>query len=573
MRKSFVLVVCFFCLAQINAQVSYSDQALNLGLNTVANAGDLGGGVSFCDFDGDGWDDLTFAQEDGQNLIFYKNTGGSFTEISLNINDFNDSKQVNWVDYDNDGDKDLFVANFDAPNRLFNNQGNLVFTEVTSAAGFPNSNKYTYGASWGDYNNDGYLDVFLCSKDLLQNTPNELYKNNGDGTFSNVSVSAGISSAGHQTFCAAFFDYDNDGDQDIYLANDRIVNTNILYRNNNDGTFTDVSVASGTDLAFNAMSTTIGDYNQDGWLDIYVTNTAEGNALLKNNGDGTFSDVANTTGTIFNSIGWGAIFYDAENDTDTDLYVSGMLDGSNGMLPSALYINQGNNIFSIPTNAGLDDDTAASFANACGDLNNDGFMDIAVVNQSLRNTFLWQYMGSTSNNWIKVKLRGISSNRDGIGAKIEVTAGGKTQLYYTLCGEGYLGQNSQTKIIGVGNATAIDEIKITWLNGSVDRIQNVTVNQSLTLVEGENSLSTFDDRMIDFEIYPNPTHGQLKIKGLENVPSELSVKLYTSLGEPITLDSDAIHTGSLNLIGLTKGVYYLVVRTNEASAVKKIIYR
>ena len=572
MRKFYFFALYLFSISLVPAQVSYTDMANAVGLNTVSSNGDLGGGISFCDFDGDGWDDLTYAQENGQDVIFYKNNNGIFTKMNYNILDTNDSKQIIWVDYDNDGDKDVFIANFNALNRLFNNNGSFVFTEVTTAAGFPNVNKYTYGAAWGDYNRDGFLDVFLCSKDPSKTTPNELYKNNGDGTFINISSSAGISNVGHQTFCAAFFDYDNDGDQDIYLANDRVINTNILYRNNDDGTFTDVSVASGTNVGLNAMSTTIGDYNQDGWMDIYVTNTSEGNALLYNNGDGTFTDTASVTGTIFNSIGWGAIFYDIENDTDTDLYVSGMLDGSNGMLPSALYVNQGNNTFSIPNNVGLNNDDASSFANACGDVNNDGYMDIAVVNQSLRNTFLWQYSGSTLNNWLKINLQGTTSNKDGIGSKIEVFANGKSQYRYTLCGEGYLGQNSNYELIGLKDATSIDYIKIKWLSGIEDIINNVAINQAITIVENSGVLSVDEHTDDDFTVYPNPSSGLLRI-AFNNMSINRELTIYDTFGREIRTKKLTDINTNISLLDFAQGIYFLKIQSNENRILKKVIYK
>jgi hypothetical protein len=572
MRKLYFFALYLFSISLVPAQIYYTDIANTTGLNTVGNSGDLGGGISFYDFDDDGWDDLTYTQENGQDIIFYKNNNGTFTKMNYNISDTNDSKQIIWVDYDNDGDKDVFIANFNALNRLFNNNGNFVFTEVTLAAGFPNVNKYTYGASWGDYNKDGFLDVFLCSKDLSKTTPNELYKNNGDGTFTNISASAGISNVGHQTFCAAFFDYDNDGDQDIYLANDRAVNTNILYRNNDDGTFTDVSAVSGTNVGLNAMSTTIGDYNQDGWMDIYVTNTPEGNALLSNNGDGTFTDVAIATGTNFNSIAWGAIFYDIENDADTDLYVSGMLDGSSGMLPSALYVNQGNNNFLIPNNVGLNNDDASSFSNACGDVNNDGYMDIAVVNQSLRNTFLWQYNGSTLNNWLKIKLQGTTSNKDGIGSKIEVFANGKSQYRYTLCGEGYLGQNSNFELFGLKDATTIDYIKINWLSGVEDILNNIDVNQAITVVENVGVLSIDEYTDSDFNVYPNPSNGIFNIV-FNNMSINRVLTIYDTFGRKIKTKKLTGFNTNMNLYDFAPGVYFLKIQSDDNHFLKKLIFK
>ncbi|MCP4801292.1 MAG: VCBS repeat-containing protein, partial [Bacteroidetes bacterium] len=174
------------------------------------------------------------------------------------------------------------------------------------------------------------------------------YRNNGDATFTDVSSSAGISNLNHLSLCASFFDFNNDGWQDIYIANDRFTTSNILYKNNGNGTFTDVSSSSGSGITMDAMSTTIGDYNSDGFLDIYITNTSSGNYFLENNGDETFTNIASSNGTLFQSISWGAVFLDADNDSDLDLYVSGMRDGTSGQLPSAFYQND-NGVFTIPS--------------------------------------------------------------------------------------------------------------------------------------------------------------------------------------------------------------------------------
>jgi hypothetical protein len=421
--KGVTILCSLFFSVSLFSQAYFQNNAIPLGLvNNTASGTNLGG-VSFFDYDNDGWDDITIACKGNDPVRFFKNNSGQLVEEFYGMTITGHSKQVIWVDYDNDDDNDLFVTRVDGANLLYQNDGDFNFTDVTVSAGFSNFNiLYTYGATFGDIDNDGHLDLFLSNKEVGGNTPNKLYRNNGDGTFTDISSTSGISLDGHLTFCASFFDYDNDGFQDIYMSNDRFTNRNILYRNNGDNTFTDVSVTSGTDIAANAMSTTIDDFNYDGWLDIYITNTVEGNHLLKNNGDGTFDDIAIASGLSFNSIGWGANFFDADNDTDLDLYVSSMVDNPNiSLLTSGFYECQDDQTYALSTSSGFDTDEFKSFSNAIGDIDNDGFQDLIVANQAPDNHSLWQNQNGT-NNWLKVKLKGVQSNKNGIGSWIEVFA-------------------------------------------------------------------------------------------------------------------------------------------------------
>ena len=235
--------------------------------------------------------------------------GGSFERVDLGINDTFETKQVLWVDYDNDGDKDFFASSITGLNRLYANNGDMTFTDVSGPSSLFTKNLYSYGASFGDIDNDGDLDVFISNRDVItKDQRNYLYLNNG-GTFTDITQNAGLLMENELSFCAAFFDYDNDGYQDIYVSNDKYTKANRLYRNKGDLTFEDVSETSGAGISIDAMSTTIGDYNDDGWFDIYVTNTTGGNYHLRNNGDGTFTDVAMQLGTKFNSIAWGRPFF------------------------------------------------------------------------------------------------------------------------------------------------------------------------------------------------------------------------------------------------------------------------
>ncbi|MCB0382579.1 MAG: VCBS repeat-containing protein [Psychroserpens sp.] len=552
----------------VSSQAFFQNNAIPLGFVNNTSTGNNLGGVSFFDYDNDGWDDITIACKGSDPVRFFKNNAGQLTEQFYGINVTGHSKQVIWVDYDNDNDNDLFITRLDGNNLLFQNDGNLNFTNVTVAAGFPNFNiLYTYGATFGDIDNDGYLDLFLCNKDVSGTVPNKLYRNNGDGTFSDISFAAGISLSGHLTFCASFFDYDKDGFQDIYMSNDRFVNTNILYKNNGDNTFTDVSVTSGANIAANAMSTTIDDFNYDGWLDIYITNTVEGNHLLKNNGDGTFDDIAIASGLTFNSIGWGANFFDADNDTDLDLYVSSMVDNSaSGLLTTAFYECQNDQTYLLSTTSGFDNDEFKSFSNAIGDIDNDGFQDFIVANQAPDNHSLWQNQSNT-NNWLKVKLKGVQSNKNGIGSWIEVFANNEVMYRYTVCGEAFLGQNSATEIFGIGDATNIDYVKVTWLSGVEDILTNVTPNQTL-LIEESSTLSTSGFDLNTIQIYPNPSQGVVTVK-LMNEP--LNVEVFDYLGRLVTSKVLSLDDNTIHLENNSKGIYILRLKGKTSEIIKKVV--
>ena len=573
-KKKMRLFILFFVLLFFGslsyAQLLFKEEAGLVGLDETCGVTYLGNGVSFVDYNDDGWDDVTITTSFGQQVRFFKNTNGIFTEEYLSIPNNNyQTKQVNWVDYDNDGDKDLFLTSDFNGNRLFENTGSLNFVDVTSQAGLPLDNLHTFGASWGDINNDSYLDIFISNRHADQIITNKLYRNNGDGTFSDITVSAGVDDS-ELSFCAAFFDYNNDGYQDIYVSNDKFQTENLLYKNNGDETFDDVSQLSETNVSFDAMTTTIGDYNNDGWFDIYVTNSPPGNALLKNNGDGTFTDVADITGTGFYSLGWGAVFLDAENDMDLDLYVSGSLDGTiPGLISAAFYEQTAPETFVIPS-AGFDDDTGASYSNAIGDINNDGLPEIVVTNDLDEDLFLWNNLTTTSNNWLKVKLEGTASNRDGIGSVLELGINGGKYFRYTHCGEGYLAQNSTAEFFGMGTNTTADYLKVTWLSGIVDYFYNVSANQVLEITEGSGTLSINNPNVTNnISIFPNPVKNTLNIKSSSPIESLTVVNL---IGQQVLFKEgrNAMEM-ALDMSNLSSGTYFIKLNSESHSEVHKIV--
>ena len=536
------------------SQIFFEDRAVDLGLDITCGSTFLGNGVSFVDFDGDGLDDLTFATEVDQPVRFFKNQGGSFVEHFFNYTDPNRAtKQINWVDIDNDGDKDLFVTSHTEGNKLYENQGNNNLLDITSDSNLPITNLGTYGASWGDYNNDGYLDVFISNRE--NNTiPNYLFKNLGNKTFLDVSGEAGISDLNQVSFCSAFIDFNNDGWQDIYVSNDRFENKNVMYKNNGDGTFSDVSESSKTDIIADAMSVTVGDYNKDGWFDIYVTNSPVGNYLLVNQGNETFINQGNESGTAFYSWGWGAVFLDADNDDDIDLYVSGDRDGSNPYLPSAAFYENNNDLtFSESVDNGFENDTSASFSNAIGDFDNDGRTDIVVTNVD-DPVFAWKNLSVTSNNWLKLKLIGTTSNRDAVGTRIEISENGNQQFHYVNCGEGYLSQNSFSEYIGVGGTTVIDYIKVNWLSGIEEYFYDVGVNQTFEIIEGTGTLSTETSENLILKLSPNPVENELNI---ENNSLFTRYKIFNNLGQLIVNHSADFPIARIDVSTLPSGLYFL----------------
>ena len=571
------VLIFFLIFSNIaNAQLAFDDVAAQIGVNYSYGDSEYGGGVSFADFDNDGWDDITYTSENGVDIYFLKNTNGDFNLVSFSgISNTNKTKQVIWVDYDNDGDKDLFITALEGKNSFYINDGEMNFTDISSSIGIFQTDLFTYGASFGDIDNDGDLDLFISNRSPVDH--NYLYRNDS-GTYVDITNSSGISLEGQLSFCSIFFDYDKDGLQDIYVSNDKEENINRLYKNLGDGVFQDVSDFSNAGVDVSAMSTTLGDFNNDGWFDIYITNTPfsqissiVGNVLLKNNGDGTFTNIATETGTSFDSLGWGSVFLDADNDGLLDLYVSSSLDGSAQFLSSAFYHQQNDETFIIPQDIGFSSDLRESYSNAIGDINNDGKPEIVVVNDT-ENNFLWQNNTSNQNNWLKVKLEGVISNRDGIGNTIEINVDGQSQYRYTLAGEGYLSQNSFYEFFGIGEAAEVDYVKVTWTaTGETETINNISSNQSIIIKEGSGILSNdIVFKTTTFGVYPNPSNnGIFKITTTNQ--EIISLQVFDLSGRLIIKKSDISNNDEINLSQYQKGIYMARLSSKTKNEVLKLI--
>jgi len=368
--RSLIYILIFsFGFSTLSAQIFYRQEA-NLGI--VGNFGaDIwfgGGGVSFTDFNQDGLDDLTFGTEAGQNIRFFENKGDHFEEIMpFMISNTYENRQIVWVDYDNDGDKDFFACATDGPNLLYENNGNMQFTDVTAAKGLPVVTKFTSGASFADIDEDGYLDLYISQFELPNGGVNEMWKWNPNmQQYVDFTASSGTDNGVRTTYCTSFFDFDNDDDLDMYVINDNLAHENSLYMNQGNGSFIDVSVPSLTNIAIEAMNAGIGDFDNDGDFDIYITDT-ENAVLFQNNGNSTFTDVTATRNVTATEWSWTGNFFDYDNDRDLDLYVSNEEPATN-----RFFVNDGTGTFTEPlgNSGGLtNSDNIPTYTNAIGDYN------------------------------------------------------------------------------------------------------------------------------------------------------------------------------------------------------------
>jgi cytochrome c peroxidase len=450
---------------------------------------DLAIGQAWGDYDGDGWVDLYVTDPAGPNTLYHNQGDGTFVVSPLNAQVALPkaySAGATFVDYDNDGWRDLFVANW-GPNNLFHNEGGQRFVNVTLAAGLRDQGNSKTG-SWGDYDNDGYLDLYIaawscyprCGRPMEGDT-DHLYHNNGDGTFSDVSdfLGGGLTGAG---YVATFNDYDNDGDLDVYLVNDEFINPvgNKLWRNDGPGCqgwcFTQVAKAAGADAQLFGMGLAVGDYDNDGDNDYYFSNVGP-MALLQNQGDGTFVDVAEAAGVrSATSIGWGTVFLDYDNDGWRDLYLA-VADTTNhrDIAANPLFHNNGDGTFTaVPCNNEASD-VRPSMGVAYADYDRDGWVDLVVGNMDegyrlYRN----QTSASVGNHWLALDLTGAGHvNRDAVGARVYVTtADGNRQMQDVINGSSLGGGSELVLYFGLGTAKRA-AVTVRWPDGTEQRFGQV----------------------------------------------------------------------------------------------------
>jgi enediyne biosynthesis protein E4 len=501
MKKIYILFI-IACLAKANAQtLEFTDKSAIAGINNIGS----NSGIAVGDFDNDGFDDIYVSILNGSNKLYHNQGNGTFMDVTANAGvGYGDQSNCSvWGDIDNDGDLDLYVTAYNKPNTMYLNNGNGTFTDITASSGTGDDGK-ARSTMFADIDNDGDLDLYVANI----YDQNVMYRNNGDNTFTDITIASNTTD-NLIAMGSIFFDYDNDSDQDLYLTHDAY-QAYILYENDGTGRFTDVSNASGLNYAGQGMGVDVGDYNNDGFFDVYITNLGYNN-LFKNNGDGTFTDVAQDVGVNNIGMGWGTFFLDFNNDGLADIYV--INDSFFAPNDNVLYKNTGQDTFHIVSK----NTPLASFFSALGgatiDYNNDGLIDILVAilhgngNQLFANTY------SGPNGWLKVKVEGTTSNRSGIGTRVEVYADGKMQTQAVIAGRGYASANSLTQHFGIGAATVVDSLILRWQSGRVDKYYNVDANKYY-LAEEDSSLTemvptavatlAYDIPEIKIQTTPNP---------------------------------------------------------------------
>jgi len=497
-----------------------------------------GNGAAWLDFDGDGWLDLLIVNgskiehlERGGDLmaaLYRNNRNGKFTDATKSSG----LTRTGWgmgacaADFDNDGDPDVYITGYSA-NVLYRNNGDGTFDDVTARARVEDS-RWSTGCAWGDYDRDGWLDLYvanyvaldvrktptrgvnsfcqymgmdvLCGPRGLPGAPDSLFRNNGDGTFSDVTEKAGICDPGFYGFQVMFSDLDGDGWLDIYVANDST--PNFFFRNNRDGTFTDIALEAGVALseegrAQAGMGLDIADYDGDGRFDIFVTNFShDSNTLYRNTAEG-FRVESSAAGLAESSVaylGWGAGFVDLDNNGGLDLLVANghiypEIDlfplGSTFLQRMLLYRNAGKKRFE-EIGAHTGGAIAAPRAGrgiAFADYDNDGDIDFVVINMDGRPS-LFRNDGGNRAAWLTLQLRGDKSNRDAIGARVTVTAGGATQTAEVRSGSSYLSTNDPRLHFGLGKARQAKAVEIRWPSGRTQRFENFAAEQFLLITEG-----------------------------------------------------------------------------------------
>ena len=504
----------------------------------------MGPGVAFIDYDNDGWPDIFIvngmdwpghASKHSTPKLYHNNHDGTFTDVThkagLDVEMFGMGVAVG--DYDNDGYDDLFVTAL-GQSHLFHNNGNATFTDVTKKAGLWGPNEFSTSAAWVDYDRDGKLDLVVanyvqwslegdlyctldgksksyCTPESYKGVSVRLWHNRGDGTFEDVTKKAGVWEPTSKTLGIAILDYDNDGWPDLLFSND--TQPNKLYRNNGNGTFTEKAVVAG--IAFSedgvaraGMGVDAADYDRSGMASILITNFSNQMlSLYHNEGKGLFVDEAPRSEVGRNSLltlGFGCFFFDYDLDGWPDILIAnGHIDGDiqrvqpnvKYAMPPHIFRNLGKGDFQEVTKS-----LGAGFAAprvgrgaAYADINNDGRLDLLLsTNGGPVYLFENDFTGNVgaANKSLRIKLIGTNSNRDGIGAVVKLTAGGESQTEMLRSGSSYLSASELVLTFGLAMHDQAESVEIRWPSGQVEKLSNIAAGQTITVTEGKGITGT-----------------------------------------------------------------------------------
>lgn len=527
---------------------NYYSLLLFLGFSSYVNAQGItftpqtfGGSSGICcvaDMNGDKLDDVVTVSSTQVKVYSQKSVGSGF-----NTNSFTLPQNVNtgdWSiaagDFDRNGFNDIVLGNGSRVTVLKANPTGTGYSVIA----YPQS-IFTQRTNFIDINNDGNLDLWACH-DVDQS---HAYRNDGAGNLNfDISLMPTLDIGGN--YATMWTDYDNDGDQDMYLAKCRggapvgdPQRINLLYKNNGNGTFTECGAAAGVNDGAQSWSTAIEDFDNDGDMDFLVSNISDQNKFYRNNGDGTFTDIYSTTGINAQVGSWEVQAADFNNDGFVDFLWQNNKE---------LYINNGNLTF-----------TAYDLAfneGAIADLNNDGFLDV----QTGANV----YMNSGNpNKWLCVKLQGVQSNRNGIGARVEIYGAWGKQIRDIRSGQGFSHMSTMYAYFGIGSANAITQVIIRWPSGVVDVINNPSSNQSLNVLEGSSPLAINQVSNDDFSVYPNPSSDVLNLKFNSNNINIVSAEVYDITGRLIL--SENVSNEIIDIKSITTGTYVLMVKDENGN--------
>jgi enediyne biosynthesis protein E4 len=523
--------------------IQFADATASAGINFKHNSGafgkkylpeTLGSGCAFLDYDNDGWQDVLLINsmnwpggKGGRSYpaLYHNNQNGTFTDVTRDAGLAVEMYGLGCAaaDYDNDGFDDIYVTCLGA-NRLFRNSGNGKFQDVTARAGVGDTS-FSTSAIWFDYDKDGKLDLFVCNyidwsidKDLVcmldgknksyctpesyKGQSSTLYQNRGDGKFENVTKRAGLYDPSSKSLGVAMLDYDNDGWEDLFVAND--TQPNKLYRNNGDGTFTDNAMTAGVafseaGVARAGMGVDAADYDGSGRQSLIIGNFSnEMMALYHNEGTGLFIDEAPTS-TIGKAslltLTFGCFFFDYDLDGLPDIFAAnGHVSDDIGVVqekvkyaePPHLFRNLGKRRFEQMSSklGGALGRAMVARGVAYADFDNDGDLDVLITSNNGRARLL-RNDGGNQNNLLRIKTMGTTSNRDGIGAKVTVKVTNQQKLWGVMkTGSSYASQSELLLTFGLGKSERVASVEVLWPSGRVDNLQDVSANQSITIQEG-----------------------------------------------------------------------------------------